>query len=431
VKIKLKETGLLSAALFLMIMLAVPVLGAQEETLNETKCIDTTNMVSLDKAEEVASYSIKEISGSIPNLSEWENATVKLSTIYYDLDGNRTAYSFNVMGNKQRAGYIFISATKDNYPVLEFSKGKIPNEIPEFTTRSKSLAQERANKIKSESADKEELTVGEMKPLYLGPTFYYAEYTLTDTKGKAKEKVIVDLPFSTVVDFNKSNVSVLVDEKDYFNSTSLQQQQEIRKQDANAKWTALENEMAMETIPTGYSSTSSIGYIYDVPNYYWRNGCSPTAAGMVLGYWDSHGYSNFPGETTLIDELANAMGTSYKWPFGDGATWPWNIGPGIKTVCNNHGYSNFNASYVWYSIPWNEIKNEVNANRPFVICMLYGGLGSGYQPGQEYGNHCVTCIGYSEGSQNYVFLHDTWDTKNHHYITFGSWWEATAIWVRP
>ncbi|WP_162198560.1 hypothetical protein, partial [Methanosarcina mazei] len=102
----------------------------------------------------------------------------------------------------------------------------------------------------------------------LGPTFYYAEYTLTDTKGKAKEKVIVDLPFSTVVDFNKSNVSVPEDKKDYyFNDTSLQQQREIRKQDANAKWKSIEERMTMETIPAGYTSTRSIGYIYDVPNY--------------------------------------------------------------------------------------------------------------------------------------------------------------------
>ncbi len=129
-----------------------------------------------------------------------------------------------------------------------------------MTIRSKSLAKERA--------DKEDLTVGEMKPLYLGPTFYYAEYTLTDTKGKAKEKVIVDLPFSTVVDFNKSNVSVPEDKKDYyFNDTSLQQQREIRKQDANAKWKSIEERMTMETIPAGYTSTRSIGYIYDVPNY--------------------------------------------------------------------------------------------------------------------------------------------------------------------
>lgn len=430
-KIKLKGTGLLPAALFLVITLAVPVLGAQEETLNETKYTDTSNVVSVDKAEEVASYSIKEISGSIQNLSEWKDATVELSTIYYDLDGNRSAYSFNVIENNQQSGYILISAMKDNYPVLEFSKGKIPNEIPEFTTRSKSLAKERANKIKLESADKEELAVGEMKPLYLGPTFYYAEYTLTDTKGKAKEKVIVDLPFSTVVDFNKSNVSVPVDEKDYFNSTSLQQQQEIRKQDANAKWTTFEKGLAMKTIPAGYTSTSSIGYIDDVPNYPWLNGCSPTAAGMVLGYWDSHGYSNFPGETTLIDELADSMGTD--WP-GSGATWPLDIDDGIEEVCADHGYNNFDASNGFTLIntfTWSNVVSEINANRPFVISMLNGGLGSGYQPGYEYEEHSVTCIGYSDGSQDYVFLHDTWDPEDYHYISFGSWTSAMATWVRP
>lgn len=192
---------------------------------------EASNMVSMEQAEKVASYSIKEISGSLTDLSEWKDTTVKQSTVYYDLDGKKSAYSFNVIKNKQPVGYILISATKDNSPVLEFSKGKITNEIPELTTRSKSLVQERANKIKSESTDKEELTIGEMKPLYLGPTFYYAEYTLTDTKGKAKEKVIVDLPSSTVVNFNEATASVPVGEKDYFNdNTYLQQQQEIRKQ---------------------------------------------------------------------------------------------------------------------------------------------------------------------------------------------------------
>ncbi|HHV23280.1 MAG TPA: hypothetical protein GXX65_01615 [Methanosarcina sp.] len=91
---------------------------------------------------------------------------MKLSTVYYDLDGKKSAYSFNIIENKQQIGHIFISAIKDNFPVLEFSKGKIPDEIPEFITRSESLVQERANKIESESNYREELTVGKMKPLY-------------------------------------------------------------------------------------------------------------------------------------------------------------------------------------------------------------------------------------------------------------------------
>ncbi|WP_048173492.1 hypothetical protein [Methanosarcina siciliae] len=125
--------GILVLATLLVGMVLIPAVSAQKESSNVTYSL---GMISEKQAEEVASYSIKEISGSVPNFEDWGDATVKQSTAYYDLDGKRSAYSFNVIENKQQAGYIFISATKDNYPVLEFSKGKIPNEIPEFTTRS-------------------------------------------------------------------------------------------------------------------------------------------------------------------------------------------------------------------------------------------------------------------------------------------------------
>ncbi len=414
---------ILVGVIFLATLIAglafLPAVNAQEESSNGT---DTSNVVSAEQAEKVASYSIKEISESIVNFSEWKNATVKLSTVYYDLEGKKSAYSFNVIENEKQIGSIFISATKDNCPVLEFSKGKIPNEIPEFTTRSKLLVEERANKIKSESNNKEELTIGKMKPLYLGPTFYYAEYTLTDKKGKAKEKVIVDLPFSTIVDFNESNVNVPDEKKHYFNSTYLQHQHEIRKQDANTQWITLEKEMID---PSSYSTSSSSKSIRGVPKYKWYYGCSPTASGMVLGYWASHGYSYLVTGYDLVRELASAMGTD--WP-GSGATWPYKIDDGIEKVCNNHGYNNFDASNDIY-VSWNEVKAEVNANKPFVLSMLNGGTGNGYT--QPYGEHSVTCIGYYDGNQDYVYLHDTWDTSNVHYLAFGSWTGAMATWVRP
>lgn len=411
--------GTLILAMLLASMAIVSTASAQEESLNWT---DTLDEVSVKQAEEVASYSIKEISGSVSNFSDWEDATVKLSTVYYDLDGKKSAYSFNIIENKQQIGHIFVSATKDNFPVLEFSKGKVPNEIPEFITRSESLVQECANKIGSESNYREELTIGKMKPLYLGPTFYYAEYTLTDTKGKIKEKVIVDLPFSTIVNFNESNVSVPVDEDYFFNNTYLQQQQEMRIQNANAQWTALEKEMAG---PSSYSASSSVEYsISGVPYYPWRDGCSPTAAGMVLGYWDTHGYSNFPSRDCLIDELAEAMGTD--WP-GNGATWPWNIDDGIETVCDTYNYPSFQASNDYY-VSWSEVKTEVNANRPFVLSMLNGGTAIGCS--QDYGEHSVTCMGYYDGSTDYVLLHDTWSTTTTRYLAFGSWTGAMSTWVK-
>ncbi len=45
-----------------------------------------------------------------------------------------------------------------------------------------------------------------------------------------------------------------------------------------------------------------------VPSYHWIYGCSPTAAGMLLGYYDSHGYPNLvEGAAYTQTEAVNEM----------------------------------------------------------------------------------------------------------------------------
>ena len=118
------------------------------------------------------------------------------------------------------------------------------------------------------------------------------------------------------------------------------------------------------------------------------------------------------------------MGTEWS---GNGLTWPWDIDDGIEEVCENHGYSNFDANNDYW-MTWNEVKDEVDASKPFVISMSYGGTGSGQS--QPYGEHSVTALGYSDYDEDYVFIHDTWDEQTHT-IAFGNWWAAMATWVRP
>jgi peptidase C39-like protein len=371
---------------------------------------ESPNSVSIDDAKTVASFYVQYIPTFIANYSEWQEATVEQSTVYHNLDGKRSAYAFNVIENGQYAGYILVSATRDNYPILEFSTGRRPNAITELTTRSETMAQKRA--------DENGLTAGEAKPLYLGATFYYAEYPLIDDRDEVVDRVVVDLTVPVIIDLDASQVEMPIDEKD------LLEQQQMKREEANALWDALEEKMTTTSLE-GPASSRGLGYIYDVPNYLWQCGCSPTASGMVLGYWDSHGYPNFPGETTLIEELAVAMGT--EWP-GNGLTWPWDIDDGIEEVCENHGYSNFDASNDYW-MTWNEVKDEVDASKPFVISMSYGGTGSGHS--KPYGKHSITCVGYSDSNEDYVFIHDTWDEDGHHYIAYGNWLAAMATWVRP
>ena len=361
--------------------------------------------VSIEDAETVASFYVQYIPTFIADYSEWQEATVEQSTVYHDLDGEKSAYAFNVIENGQYAGYILVSATRGNYPILEFSTGRTPNAMTELTTRSETLAQERA--------DERGLTAGEAKPLYLGATFYYAEYPLIDDRGKVADRVVVDLTVPVIVDLGESRVEIPIDEKD------LLEEQQMKKQEANALWDVLEEKMVTTSLE-GPASSRGLGWISGVPAYLWRCGCTPTAAGMVLMYWDSHGYPDFPEHhNDTIDELGVAMHTGVP-PRPDGWTYNSDVAPGIEEVCDNHNYPGFVAQLE--PIEWNRVKEEVDASRPFVLIL---------QQGVGYGDHAVTGLGYSDYDEDYVFIHDTYDESTHT-ILYDNWGPGTKMtWVMP
>jgi hypothetical protein len=102
---------------------------------------------------------VVELSGAIPELSEWGNAVIEPDITYYDLEENITAYAFNVMKNSEYDGYIIIPATKDKYPILEFSKGKLPHKISTMAKKSQCTVSNHANKNK--------LNIGKSIPIYV------------------------------------------------------------------------------------------------------------------------------------------------------------------------------------------------------------------------------------------------------------------------
>jgi hypothetical protein len=76
------------------------------------------------------------------------------------------------------------------------------------------------------------------------------------------------------------------------------------------------------------------------------------------------------------------------------------------------------------------VVSEINANRPFVLCMY--GAGARVGGSSNYSDHGVTCMGYYyQGATQYLNLHDGWDTSVAHYITYGNWRSATPVWVKP
>lgn len=390
-----------------------PSVSATSDSGNE---IASIRPVDLTEAGQIALLNIEDISTVSDEFSDWNGATISPSATYYDLSGETEAYAFNVTKDGKYAGYILVSAYTDNYPVLECSRGYLPMMSSELAAVSQSAV--------SRKASIKDLTVKDPIPLYLGATFYMIEYPLVDKNDVRIESVYVDLETQRVFDTSK-----LMDLP--ATGSDIEKQEHIKQQEIAVLWSRQTNVEKTTAAPL----TRSSNYISVVPFYQWYRGCSPTASAMVLGYWDTHGYPNFPSESTLIDELATAMGTGSSWPF-DGATWPYWIDNGIETVASNHGYATFDAienTWLWGD-HFEEMASEIDSVRPFVLSMAGGGAAVGKPT--AYGSHSVTGVGYVRGIQNYITIHDTWNSfpdyplSENRLIANNNWVAAMVDWVR-
>lgn len=173
-----------------------------------------------------------------------------------------------------------------------------------------------------------------------------------------------------------------------------------------------------------------------VPAYDWYNGCGPTAAGMILGYWDLNGYDNLldasgwdavkltdnvkdqisspehnakynptPDDASLADPPKTSIADFFNTSVGS-------LGYGYSYVSDSanvftdyaayRGYQ-FDASYKDFStFSWSDYVSEIDAGRPMMLAV------DNNQSGQV--NHFVTAIGYEDrGSEGVWYAaYDTW-----------------------
>ena len=117
-----------------------------------------------------------------------------------------------------------------------------------------------------------------------------------------------------------------------------------------------------------------------------------------------------------MDDCHDAMNTS-----GSGNTWVWNIDGGIEEVFDLYSKT-CDASNV-YDVSWNEIKAEINADRPFILTTGDWDI-SGW-PWEWYSGHSQTGVGYewdtSDPDHKMVWVHTTWDDPRTAVIAYGDW----------
>lgn len=197
--------------------------------------------------------------------------------------------------------------------------------------------------------------------------------------------------------------------------------------------------------------------IEGVPGYLWYNGCNPTAAGMVLAYWDMHGYSKLlPGDSrtqtrevnqalasdehyndyclpkddkdtgVLPDRsslggsrhadncLADFLGTSRSSgnllygettsEYCDDGLLAYTMYVNLKNGVNYEAVSQL-YFHSWENFSFEVFKSQINQNHPMILVVDMDGDGEG--------DHAVAAVGYREtkGYPEYACW-DTWNTQS-------------------
>jgi hypothetical protein len=177
----------------------------------------------------------------------------------------------------------------------------------------------------------------------------------------------------------------------------------------------------------------------NVPAYYWYHGCTPTAVGELMGYWDVRGYSNLlsasgwsavsqtanvldqissPAHNAKYDptpdnaslptpaktSIADYLGTSVD-PLGYGSTYTSNIIYGMTGYASYRGYASTATQYTYVlgliGLTWSRLQTEINAGRPMVFNVDSNGDGSN--------DHSVCVLGYQTVSgANYYGYYTGW-----------------------
>lgn len=159
----------------------------------------------------------------------------------------------------------------------------------------------------------------------------------------------------------------------------------------------------------------------DVPAYNWYHGCGPTAVGMILGYWDLHGYRNLfqasgldlyltssvqdeissPAHNAKYDptpdnpnlskppmtSVADFLYTSVD-PGSYGGTSLSNARIGLVNYAAYKGYTFTARTDTVFAIYWNNLVKEINAGRPLLLMVDSNADGNP--------DHFVPAFGYDD-----------------------------------
>lgn len=323
----------------------------------------------------VASAHVTRVVGD-GRIGAWRGAGVGAVEPYYDLDGSVTAYAVEVVRGGQQAGYVLVSAKPLVNPILEFSGA------PAYHRQSpKALGVLSGRNLKIDCEH----------PLYLGALSYYCQAQNPDTGEQYLVNTVSGQVRQVFLPLGSPRAPPAID-------------------------TLTPESVGTATIGLSRYHLLSAPYYLQFPYGACYVGCTPTAAGIMMGYWSDRGYpdlvaggSNGDYQATIV-RLHELMGTFCS----DGIGWTYlvRVTPALIDYTWERGYD-FASRYIDLSPTYDQYLAEIDASRPLELG-LANSVGDQHHP--SYGNHSVTGVGYEyepgRPSYRYMIIHDNWGTDD-------------------
>jgi len=160
-----------------------------------------------------------------------------------------------------------------------------------------------------------------------------------------------------------------------------------------------------------------------------HGGCGPTAAGMIIGYWDAHGYPDLitggdgsnswtTNQAAIQTVIASQEHFDDYWgtdaasphadnciadfmlasldPLGDGLSYAHKQDDGLRGYAAYAGYTSAQSDWVWQTNLWPLLVAEINAGRPLEFYVD--------SDGNNDPDHFVAVFGYDDtpGTERYA-----------------------------
>jgi hypothetical protein len=320
-----------------------------------------------DTLNQAASAFISQISDSLPEFSHWKDSQVYARKNLYRLQDLELGYALYEMNlNGKACGYLIIDIK--TLKIVEFSSGVSPYR--------QYLDEYRKIKLAGVAIEQEKLV------------YSPGIRAIAVTRTGSKETEIIRFMEDTSVIVKVEGISRM----------------------------SLNASLAASDSTGSGGAVLSVHYklISGVPDASWYIKCIPTALGNVIGYWDTHGYSNlivspddiYDAISEISDRMIEAVGSN---------TYNSGIPPAMEGYCHARYPSNFDVTNV-SSPAYSTYTYQIGCNRPTLV---------GFASGGPYGSpgHMTAGVGYywqDYIEDKYTIVHDAWSPADDCYQLWDS-----------